>query len=91
MKTRTKKKIMKDYGNSVLGMHEFKGDTNWKALYNAYKKRNRLMYKYYRNDSIFEQELLFNQILQLQDEIKRLFGRPVVKIRYASNSCECYD
>lgn len=89
MKTRYKKKIMKDYGNSVLGMHEFKGDTNWKALYNAYKKRNRLMYKYYRNDSIFEQELLFNQILQLQDEIKRLFGRPVV--RYASNSCECYD
>lgn len=89
MKTRTKKKIMKDYGNSVLGMHEFKGDTNWKALYNAYKKRNRLMYKYYRNDSIFEQELLFNQILQLQNEIKRLFGRPVV--RYASNSCECYD
>lgn len=89
MKKRYKKKIMKDYGNSVLGMHEFKGDTNWKALYNAYKKRNRLMYKYYRNDSIFEQELLFNQILQLQDEIKRLFGRPVV--RYASNSCECYD
>ena len=89
MKTRYKKKIMKDYGNSVLGMHEFKGDTNWKALYNAYKKRNRLMYKYYRNDSIFEQELLFNQILQLQGEIKRLFGRPVV--RYASNSCECYD
>ncbi len=89
MKTRIKKKIMKDYGNSVLGMHEYKGDTNWKALYNAYKKRNRLMYKYYRNDSIFEQELLFNQILQLQDEIKRLFGRPVV--RYASNSCECYD
>jgi len=89
MKIRNKKKIMKDYGNSVLGMHKFKGDTNWKALYNAYKKRNRLMYKYYRTDSIFEQELLFNQILQLQDEIKRLFGRPVV--RYASNSCECYD
>lgn len=89
MKTRNKKKIMKDYGNSVLGMHEYNGDTNWKALYNAYKKRNRLMYKYYRTDSISEKEILFWQILRLQDEIKKLFGRPVVK--YAANSCECCD
>ena len=32
-----------------------------------------------------------SKIIELQDEIKRLFGRPVVKVRYASNSCECYD
>ena len=75
MKTRNKKKIMKDYGNTVLGMNKYKGDTNWKALYNAYKKRNRLMYKYYRTDSIFEKELIVNQIFQLQDEMKILFNR----------------
>ena len=73
MKTRNKKKIMKDYGKAVLGMDKYKGDTNWKALYNAYKKRNRLMYKYYRTDSISDKELLCNQILRLHDEIKILF------------------